>query len=79
MKDLVKTAVDLAGGQTALATRIGKSKQLVQKLCAGERNVSAEVAIAIHDATGGVVAKHALRPDLFSDSEPSTEAPGAAA
>lgn len=44
---------------------MGVSQQTVSKLLYGEIPMSAEFAIGIHRASGGVVPGSALRPDLW--------------
>lgn len=38
---------------------------LMHQIGGGHRRASAEMAKRIHDATGGAVPKHELRPDIF--------------
>ena len=64
-RDHIRRAVALAGSQSALADQIGLSQQGVSYLLNDAPQVSAEVAIAIHRATGGQVSKEELRPDIF--------------
>ena len=60
----LSTAIDILGGQTALANAIGKTQGHVSKWL--ERGyVPAECAIPIETATGGKVTRHDLRPDLY--------------
>lgn len=59
-------AIDLCGGQTKLAAKIGRSQQLIsywQK--AREGVVPAECARDIEEAVGSQVTVHDLRPDIF--------------
>lgn len=67
MKNLpVQKAVDILGGQTALANACGVKQQYVWKWLRMER-IPAERAIQIERATGGAVTRQELRPDLFGD------------
>lgn len=62
----IQRAIEHFGSQAALAERIGLSQQGVSYLLkAGQ--VSAEVAVAIDRATGGLVSREQLRPDIFDD------------
>lgn len=58
----LKSAVEKAGGQTALASAIGKTQGHVSKWL--ERgHIPAEVVLPIERVTG--VSRHDLRPDLY--------------
>ena len=60
----LRRAIALAGSQTALAAKIGKTQGHVSKWL--ERNVlPADMVIAIEQATG--VSRHDLRPDIYPD------------
>jgi hypothetical protein len=64
-REPVRRAIELAGSQRALAAQIGLSQQGISWLLNEAPQVSAEIAIAIHRATGGKVSKEELRPDIF--------------
>ena len=64
-REHIRRAIVLAGSQSALAEQIGLSQQGVSYLLHEAPQVSAEVALAIHRATGGKVRKEDLRPDIF--------------
>lgn len=67
MKNL-QTAIDLAGGQSALASAIGVKQQHVWNwLNRGEGRVPAEHCPAIERATKGAVRCEHLRPDVAWD------------
>jgi Uma2 family endonuclease/DNA-binding transcriptional regulator YdaS (Cro superfamily) len=82
MKSALKKAVENAGGQTALAERIGSTQGHISKWL--ERNyVPPEYVLTIEKATG--VSRHELRPDIYpaefygfreADTPPITGAPG---
>ena len=58
----LKKAIDLAGGQTALAADIGKTQGHISKWL--ERGyIPAECVLPIERVTG--VSRHELRPDLY--------------
>ena len=57
-------AVEIAGGQTALAEKIGK-KQAHVAMWFRRGKVPSEVCKAIEGATAGAVTAEQLRPDVF--------------
>ena len=65
----VLKAVELAGSQSILAEKIGRSQQQVSALCTRATTISAEDALAIHRATNGEVPASAMRPDLWVNSK----------
>lgn len=74
--DALKRACDLAGGQKALADKIGTSQsQVWYWLEKAKRGASAEFVIPIEVATG--VPRHELRPDLYPD--PPADSPASPA
>ncbi len=69
-KKSLSHAIDYVGGQVTLAKLIGTSQaQISYWLTKSKRGVPAEWAGKIEDATGGVVTRHELRPDLFPPEE----------
>lgn len=58
-------ACELAGNPARLADTIGVSRQAVIQWVHGERRVPPGRCIAIEQATGGVVTRYELRPDVF--------------
>jgi TorA maturation chaperone TorD len=58
-------AVELAGGQSALARAIGKSQSHIWHWLKVAKRVPAEAAVAIEKATG--VSRQELRPDLYAE------------
>lgn len=56
-------AVELAGGQAALARAVGVSQPSVWHWVHKSRKAPAEFVLPIEDLTG--VSKHDLRPDLY--------------
>lgn len=72
MEPLIQ-AVALAGGQAALARRIGKTQaQVAQWLRRGR--VGPTACIAIETAVGGQVTRYQLRPDVFGEPPQPNEA-----
>lgn len=75
---LVQKAIDLCGGQSALARKVGgKTKQQHVRQWLYMPKVPAERAVQIEAATGGVVSRSELRPDLWTpiaDSDHSSNA-----
>jgi DNA-binding transcriptional regulator YdaS (Cro superfamily) len=64
--EALQRAVDVAGGQKALADRIGTTQSMVWYwLFKSKRGVSGEYVIPIERATDGKVSRHELRPDLY--------------
>jgi len=66
MNDLIGKAIEIAGGQTALAVRCGKKQGHVWGWLHSKR-VTPEVALLVDDATEGEVSKSSLRPDIFAN------------
>lgn len=62
---LIRRAVDAVGTQAKLAEASGIVQQHISRLLNGSRPITAEAAVAIERATGGVVSRHELRPDLW--------------
>jgi DNA-binding transcriptional regulator YdaS (Cro superfamily) len=62
-------AVTLAGGQTALARRIGKTQSHVAQWLRRGR-VGPTACIPIETAVGGQVTRYELRPDVFGKPPP---------
>lgn len=60
--DGLKDAIEKAGGQTALATSIGKTQGHISKWLERGR-VPPEMVLPIERVTG--VSRHELRPDLY--------------
>ncbi|MGJ0508838.1 MAG: transcriptional regulator [Methylocystis sp.] len=59
-------AIELCGSQAALAARIGVKQQLISFwLTKSKIGVPAEYVLPIERATGGVISRHALRPDIY--------------
>lgn len=54
--------------QTALAKSLSVSKGLVSQWVGGKTSITATRAKQIEEATGGLVTRHELRPDIFDKS-----------
>lgn len=67
----LERAIEIAGGQSALAEKIGK-KQAHVAMWLKRRKVPAEVCADIEGATGGQVTREKLRPDVFREPPPRT-------
>lgn len=63
----IERAVELAGGQTSLATLIGVTPSFVSQWVTGARPIPATRCIAIEAATTGRVTREELRPDVFGE------------
>ncbi|WP_083956206.1 YdaS family helix-turn-helix protein [Gluconobacter cerinus] len=61
----LKRAVELCGGQTALAKAIGKKQAHIWWWLNKCKKLPSAQAIAIENATGGLVTRAHLRPDIF--------------
>ncbi|WP_291523275.1 Cro/CI family transcriptional regulator [Acidithiobacillus sp.] len=59
------------GSQDAMAKAIGVSQFAVSKWVRGVGAISAESALLIEHATGGVITREDLRPDIFRKDHPS--------
>ncbi len=65
----LERAVEIVGGQSALARKLGLKQANVWHWLNRAEHVPAEQAIAIELATGGAVTRAALRPDLFAAAD----------
>ena len=66
-KEALKLACDRAGGQNALAKRIGTTQgQIWYWLTKSKRGIAAEFVLPIERETG--VSRSVLRPDLFPEA-----------
>lgn len=65
MASALERAVKTMGSQSALAKAIGVTPQHVWNWLNRDKEVPAEQAIPIEEATGGKVTRHDLRPDLY--------------
>lgn len=72
VRALLEQAIKFAGSQAKLAEACG-IKQASIWAAKDNGRVSAELAISIHQATGGEVSAHELRPDLSWPEPPDTE------
>lgn len=67
----LQRAVDACGSQSELARRLKKKPGHVWAWLHRDGKVPPGIARAIEDATGGLVKRHELRPDIF---DPPAEA-----
>lgn len=58
-------AIDIAGSQTALASRVGKTQSTVAAWVNRFKRVGHESVLAVSAATSWQVTPHQLRPDLY--------------
>lgn len=63
--DLFCSYVAIVGGREAAARELGKSISLIGHLMNGIRGITPEIAMAVHERTGGQIDKARLRPDLW--------------
>lgn len=68
-ENLVKKAIEMAGGVGALADKLGERYQTVQKWAILGRPPLNKV-LAFEKATGGAVRRHELYPEEFGGYEP---------
>lgn len=61
----LRKAIEIAGSQAELARRIGKTQAHIWNWLHRDSRVPAEMVLAIEAATGNVVTRHQLRPDIF--------------
>ena len=64
----IEKAVEVAGGQTALATSLGIKQAHVWNWLNRGTPVTASLCVAIERATGGAVTRYELRPDVFGEA-----------
>lgn len=60
----IARAAQLAGGQSALARKLGCTPQYVSKMCSSG-HVPAERVLPVEAAVNSAVTRHELRPDLY--------------
>lgn len=65
MQNHLQRAIEILGGQSALARACGKKQAHVWYWLNRSGRVPAEQAITIEQATGGEVSRHDLRPDIY--------------
>lgn len=65
MKTPLQRAIEICGGQAALARRIGKAQAHVWNWLNRDKTVPADQCIPIETATDGEVSRYELRPDVF--------------
>lgn len=66
----IERAVAIVGTQSALAAHLGVSRQFINQLYNGTRQVPPKMVLDVERATGGNVTRYELRPDIFGDSVP---------
>lgn len=65
MNEAIKRAIEIAGGQSALAIRCGVTQPAVHKWATGKSRPDAITAQKIEAATNGEVSRIDLRPDIY--------------
>ena len=71
----LERAIELVGGQSALARACGIKQGHVWAWLNKTSKCPAEHVLSIEEATGGTVTRHQLRPDLYPDSISRAESP----
>ena len=66
MMDALSKAIEFIGGVTKLAAAIGVGQNVVSNW-KSRGQVPADKCLAIERATGGMVTKEQLRPDIFGE------------
>ncbi len=66
----LQRAVQLAGGQAALARALGVKQAHIWYWLNRAKELPGKHVLAIERATQGRVSRHALRPDLYPEHEP---------
>ena len=74
---IIVRAIEACGGSATLAKGLGVSVQMIHKWKRGAP-ITAERAKQIEDATGGLVKRHELRPDIFDAPATAPAEEGAA-
>ena len=64
----IERAAEVAGGRTALATKIAVSSSFISQMITGTRPIPPKLCRAIELATEGKVTREELRPDIFADT-----------
>ena len=72
MNEAILKTLSMYGSQDAMAKAIGVSQFAVSKWVRGVGAISAESAVLIEHATGGVITREDLRPDIFRRDHPVT-------
>lgn len=68
--EALQRAVDIAGGQSALARLIGvPSQSTIWTWLSRDKKCGRGAAISIYRATAGQITPHELRPDLYPDPD----------
>jgi len=60
----IERAAQIAGGQSALARKLGCTPQFVSKMCS-TGHVPAKRVLSVEAAVERAVTRHELRPDLY--------------
>ena len=63
--DSIARVIEIAGGVSSLATKLGVKPPTVHQWKNGERPVPPKHALAMQSTWPGVVSVHDLRPDVF--------------
>lgn len=69
--EALERCVELAGGQSELARRIGGPvrQQHIHYWLTKKREISHDYVIACEQAVGGQVTRHQLRPDIYPSEQ----------
>lgn len=65
----LQRAIEILGGQAALARAIGVSQPCIHYWIHRNRKVPSEQVLVIEKAVKGLVTRHQLRPDIYPSDE----------
>lgn len=77
-EDALRRAIDVVGGQSALAGALGRRQSTIWSWLNEQRQAAAEVVLRIEELTreaGNEVSRHELRPDIYPLEEAHAVAP----
>jgi DNA-binding transcriptional regulator YdaS (Cro superfamily) len=74
MNDHLSRAIELAGGQSALAKAVGVKQQNVWSWVNRTGKCPPEHVLAVEAATEGAVTRYQLRPDIYGPAPSDTAA-----
>lgn len=74
MSHPIKVAIDQLGSQKALADELRVSPSFISQCLTGHRKLPVDHCRRIEELTSGAVTRAQLRPDIFSEPEPTQAA-----
>ena len=70
-ENAIQKAVRIAGGQSKLARLCRTSQPRIWQCLNRNQRVPADLVLSIENATGGIVTRSELRPDLYPEASPT--------